>query len=302
MTNSFHIPVLLKEVIEGLNVKPGKKYIDATLGGGGHTLEILKKGGEVLGIDCDSEAIEYSRKRLEAACPLGVYPPAGRWKLIKGNFADILKIAKKENFYPVSGILFDLGVSSHQLETSSRGFSFNREGLLDMRMDKDLIVSAADLVNALSKNELYFIFKKFGEEFHSREIADAIIRARRVSPIKTTDELARIVLKVAGKRTKRDRTHPATRIFQALRICVNDELNNLKRALPQVLELLEKGGRLAVISFHSLEDRIVKNFLKENEELRRLKILTKKPIRPGEEEIKKNVRSRSAKLRIAVKE
>lgn len=291
----FHEPVLLKEAISGLDVKAGEKYIDATLGGGGHSETIIKKGGQVLGIDCDCEALNFAQKRLESACPLGVF------KLVKDNFFNIFEVAKKNNFYPASGVLFDLGVSSYQLETHSRGFSFNKAGQLDMRMDRDLKVSAADLVNALSENELDLLFQKYGEEFHSRAITRAIIRSRMIKPIKTTDELVEIIVKVARKRTGSDRSHPATRIFQALRIAVNDELNSLKEALPQAEKLLKKDGRLVIISFHSLEDRIVKNFFKEREELNQLTVLTKKPITPSKEEIKKNVRSRSAKLRIAEK-
>lgn len=300
----YHVPVLLKETIKLLNVRKGKKYLDATLGGGGHSLAILKKGGQVLGIDCDSDALNYASKRLETAhhgggqaCPLGVY----QWKLVKGNFSKIGEIAKKENFYPVSGILFDLGVSSYQLKTPERGFSFNSTGPLDMRMDKELMVTAADLINGLSENELSLIFKKFGEEFHSRAIACAIVRTRLIKPIRTADQLVKIILRVTGQRMKNDRLHPATKIFQALRICVNDELNNLKKALPTSLSLLEKEGRLVVISFHSLEDRIVKNFLRENERLNKLEILTKKPIRPTDEEIRSNPKSKSAKLRAAKK-
>ena len=295
MPRLFHKPVLLKEAIEFLAVKSGEKYIDATLGGGGHTEAILKSGGILLGIDCDPEAIAAARRRLSSACP------GASWRLIRGNFENLKEIAMSNNFFPAAGILFDLGVSSYQLETPQRGFSFNLEGPLDMRMDPDLKVTAADLINCLSENELTEIFFKFGEERFSRRIANAICRARQVAPIKAANELAEVILRVRPKRGRFDRSHPATRCFQALRIAVNDELNNLKKALPQALEILKPGGRLVVLSFHSLEDRIVKNFLKEKAKEKEIKILTKKPIRPSEKEIEENPRSRSAKLRAGEK-
>lgn len=286
----FHIPVLLSRVIGGLAVAKGGKYIDATVGGGGHTWEILKRGGRVLGIDCDPEAIKHVKNKIK-----------NDLTLVRGNFVHLKEIAEKEGFTKVSGILFDLGVSSHHLETDYRGFSFNTDAPLDMRMDPDLSVSAADLINGLNEGELDELFKKYSQEYHSRAIARAIVRARTLKPIKTCNQLAEIIIRVRGRRGRFDRTHPATRVFQALRIAVNDELNNLKQALPQAVDLLEKKGRLVVLSFHSLEDRIVKNFFKEKEAKGLLQILTKKPIRPNEEEIKVNPRSRSAKLRIAEK-
>ena len=291
MTRPFHKPVLLKEAIEFLAVKPGEKYIDVTVGGGGHSEAILKAGGIILGIDCDPEAIKSAREYLSSACP------NTSWQLARGNFKDLKDIAIAHGFTPVAGVLFDLGVSSYQLETPRRGFSFNLEGPPDMRMDPDLKVTAADLVNGLTENELAEIFLKFGEERFSRRIARAICRARKIRPITTTNELAEVILRARPRRGKFDRTHPATRCFQALRIVVNDELNNLKAALPQTLEILKPGGRLIVISFHSLEDRIVKNFLKLAANEGKLQILTKKPIRPTNEEVKLNPRSRSAKLR-----
>jgi len=290
----FHKPVLLKEAIEFLNVRAGEKYIDATVGGGGHSAAILKAQGEVLGIDCDPEAIKSAREYLSSACP------NTSWQLARGNFKDLKDIAIAYGFTPVAGILFDLGVSSYQLETAERGFSFNLEGPLDMRMDPALKVTAADLVNGLTQTELGELFFKFGEERYARRIARAICRERQLKPITTCDELARIILRVR-RRGRFDRTHPATRCFQALRIAVNDELNNLKAALPQALKMLKPAGRLVVISFHSLEDRIVKNFLKLAAGEGKLEILTKKPIRPTAEEIKTNPRSRSAKLRAGEK-
>lgn len=306
----FHVPALLSKVIEELAVSEGKKYIDATVGGGGHTLEILKRGGKVLGIDCDPEAIDYVKKRLrdedikilreekDEALNISI-SQCPNITLVRGNFVNLKEIAEKAGFSKVSGILFDLGVSSYQLETGYRGFSFNVDTPLDMRMDPALSVTAADLVNGLNEKELYELFVKYSEEYHSRAIARAIVRARTIGPIRTCNELARIVIKARGGRGKFDRTHPATRIFQALRIAVNDELNNLKEALPQALGLLDREGRLVILSFHSLEDRIVKNFLKEKGKEGLIKILTKKPITPEEEEIRANPRARSAKMRVA---
>lgn len=292
----FHEPVLLPEVIKYLKVEIGKKYIDATVGGGGHSKAILQFRGILLAIDCDPEAIKAARDYLASACPSGKHQA---WRLVRGNFKDIYQIAKKEGFLNVSGILFDLGVSSHQFDKAERGFSFNAEAPLDMRMDPNLKVTAADLINGLNKGELDELFSKLGQEHYSRCIADAICRARRIKPIKTGDELAEIIVK--AKRGRFDRVHPATRCFQALRIAVNDELNNLRKALPQAVRLLEGGGRLLVISFHSGEDRIVKQFFKDKKENNELKIITKKPIRPTIEEIRINPRSRSAKMRVAEK-
>lgn len=291
----FHEPVLLKEVIEFLKVKRGEKYLDATLGGGGHTAAILKSGGILLGIDSDPEAIGAARSYLASACPPGKH---SSWRLVSGNFKDLYQIAKKEKFLNVSGILFDLGVSSYQLNQGERGFSFGREGPLDMRMDPNLKVTAADLVNGLNKGELNELFTKFGQEQRSRRLAEALVRARKIRPIKTTRELAAIISQVAPRK---GRLHPATRVFQALRIAVNDELNNLKKVLPQAEDLLKPKGRLVVISYHSGEDRLVKTFFKAETEREHLKIITKKPVRPTEEEIESNPRSRSAKLRVAEK-
>lgn len=297
MNNEYHTPVLLKETLEFLKIKKSGRYIDATLGGGGHSEAILKAGGEVLGIDCDPEALEFTRKRLIQACPLGAF----RWILIKGNFVNLAEIAKQANFEKVDGILFDLGVSSYQLETPSRGFSFNSEADLDMRMNPELKVTAADLINGLNEGELNELFTKLGEEHYSRRIARAVCIARKLKSIKTCSELADIVLKCVPPASNFDRIHPATRIFQALRIAVNDELNNLRLALPQAGELLNKEGRLVAITFHSLEDRIIKFFFKEKEKEGKFEILTPKPIVPSNLEIKINPRSRSGKLRVAEK-
>lgn len=291
--DGYHIPALLNETMDLLNVRRKKKYIDATLGGGGHSEEILKRGGMLLGIDQDPQAISYARERLSTVQA----PP----KFAEGNFSTIDKIARENGFDKVDGILFDLGVSSHQLEEESRGFSFNLAGPLDMRMSPTLTVTAKDLVNGLNEGELEKLFLKFGEEKFSKRYAGAICNARKIKQIETCDELARIVLREAPKRGRFDRTHPATRVFQALRIAVNDELNSLKEALPQAINLLADGGRIAVISFHSLEDGIVKKFFLQKEQEGVLKIINKKPIVPAKEESDINPRARSAKLRGAEK-
>lgn len=287
---NFHTPVLLGEVIDHLKVCPGGKYIDATIGGGGHTAEILKRGGIVLGIDWDPEAIGYVGFRVKG---LGYRK---NLTLVRGNFKDLASIARSNDFSEVWGIILDLGVSSYQLLTPERGFSFTTNAPLDMRMDPQLAVGAADLVNGLDRGELYELFSKLGEEYDTR-IVRAIIRARAIEPIKTCRQLADLVVGVKGGK-QGARIHPATRVFQALRIAVNGELENLRLVLPQAVELLKIGGRLIVISFHSLEDRIVKNFFKTE---KRLKVLTKHPIRPGSQGVNENPRSRSAKMRVAEK-
>jgi len=292
---SFHKPVLLKEAVEFLKVKKDGVYIDATLGGGGHTEAILKKGGEVLGIDCDPEALAFSRERLVSACP----PSAFSWKLVQGNFAHLKKIVHRSNFPKVAGILFDLGVSTHQLKKTQRGFSFQEDSFLDMRMDPELGVTAFDLVNRLSRKELERLFFEFGEEPEAKRVAEKICQVRRQKLIETTGALAGVIEKAKKRKTRRN--HPATQCFQALRIAVNTELENLKEVLPQALEVLESGGRLVVISFHSLEDRLVKRFFIEEEKKGNLLILNKKPITPSEKEVWENRYSRSAKLRTAEK-
>jgi 16S rRNA (cytosine1402-N4)-methyltransferase len=289
--NNFHEPVFLKEAVERLRVEKNKKYIDATLGGGGHAKKILELGGIVLGIDVDKEALEYIEKNTKPE----------NLTIARGNFRDIDKIALLNNFDKVAGIIFDLGVSSHQIDSESRGFSFQNEGPLDMRMDQELGVRALDLIKILSKGELNEIFTEFGEETRSWAISDAIVRARSIKPIETTSELARVIeegLRRKGLNKDFTRAGQSKKVFQALRIVVNDELNAITEALPKALELLGEKGRLCVISFHSLEDRIVKRKFLEFEEKKMGKIITEKPIIPTEEEIKRNVRARSAKLRI----
>jgi len=302
---SVHIPVLVSEVLDGLDVRPGGKYIDCTLGTGGHARRILEKSapdGRLLGIDVDASAIEVAKNRLAQF--------AGRSQLVRDNFRQLDKTASEHGFLAADGVLFDLGVSWPQLQEGHRGFSFRQEGPLDMRMDLDGEVTASHLVNQLREAELARILAEYGEEPKSRAIARAIVRNR---PFRTTLELADVVARVVGRRRRR---HPATKTFQALRIALNEELSALSEALPQALAVLASGGRLAVITFHSLEDRVVKTFMaRESRDCvcppeipvctcrhrRTLRILTKKPIRPSIEEIKENPRCRSAKLRVATR-
>jgi 16S rRNA (cytosine1402-N4)-methyltransferase len=267
-------------------------------GAGGHAKKIIEAGGRVLGIDFDKEAIRQAAKRFSVSLDEENGYLFGKSKdliLAQGNFADLGEIVKKFGVWETPGILFDLGISSEQLEKRKLGLSFLRDEPLDMRLDQSLSVKAVDLVNGLSLGELDGLFNKFGEEFGSRRIARAICQARVEKRIETTGQLAKIVSSVVPRRGK---THPATKVFQALRIAVNDELGNLRKGLEQAVSVLEKDGRLVVISFHSLEDRIVKSFFKESKDL---KNLTKKPISPAREEVLENPRSRSAKLRVAVK-
>ena len=287
-----HKPVLLKEAVELLNVKPGAKYIDATLGGGGYTLEILKRGGIVLGIDLDQDAIDFVRSRIQKS---DVKARLGEdLILVQGNFRDIEKIAHLNNFEEVLGVVFDLGLSSAQIEGSGRGFSFLKDEPLDMRMDSKGELTAEIIVNKWSEEQLYELFTKMGEERFSSSIIHNITRARRVRPITSSLMLAGIVKDAV---TRKGTMHPATRIFQALRIAVNDELNNIKFGISGAFEILRSGGRLGVVSFHSLEDRIVKNSFRLYKSQGKAEIITKKPIIPNIEEIKENRRSRSAKLR-----
>ena len=288
----YHEPVLLREVIESLRVGNDEWYLDCTLGDGGHSLEILKLGGRVVGIDVDPEALKRTQERFSK---LGI--EQSRYILIQGNFRDIKNLISQTEpgNLKVSGILIDLGVSSLQLGSPQRGFSFSRNGPLDMRMDPSLQVSALDLINGLNKGELNELFSKLGEEKYARAISDALVLKRQVGQIETTEQLARVVEKAV--RRKKESIHPATRIFQALRIAVNDELNALREVLPQALEVIEKDGHILVISFHSLEDRIVKNNFKSWEDQGLGSVLTRKPITPSKEERMMNPRSRSAKLR-----
>lgn len=295
--NNYHTSVLLKETIDYLRVEPGKKYIDATLGGGGHTGTILEQGGKVLGIDVDQDALNYVEAKFKVQSEKSKI--GEDLFLARGNFREIERIAKENGFENVAGIVFDLGVSSHQFDTAERGFSIQKEGPLDMRMDQSLEVKADSFVNVLSKQELIELFTELGEERFAKLIADGIVKARKAKAITTTKELADLVRKAVPRHEPG--FHPATRVFQALRIAVNDEQNSLREALPKAIKLLESGGRLAIISFHSLEDRIVKNLFKEFESEGIGRIITDKPVVPSESEVAANPRSRSAKLRVIEK-
>ena len=292
-----HVPVLLSEVVAGLAPRSGGRYVDGTLGGGGHALSMLAAStpdGRLLGIDADPAALAAAGTRL------AIY--AKRATLVHGNFRDLGRLAREHGFERIDGLLLDLGVSSHQLDTAERGFSFANDAPLDMRLDPTTGETAADLVNDTPEAELADLIYRYGEEHGSRRIARFIAEARRKQPIATTGELADLVARALGGR--HGKIHPATRTFQALRIAVNRELESLELALPQAVELLEPGGRIAVISFHSLEDRIVKLFFRAESgyggsEQNRLQIITKKPIEASPDEARTNPRSRSAKLRIA---
>ncbi len=287
-----HQPVLLKETLDLLHVENGKKYIDATLGLAGHTIEILKQGGQILGIDLDQDSINHAKARIkeELSEDLGQ-------KFISacGNFKNIDSLAYANGFSQVSGILFDLGYSSHELEEGGLGLSFLRDEPLDMRMDKSLGVTAGDLINSLPEDQLAQMLREYSDERMSSRFARAIVKHRNLKKIQTTLELANILKSEAPLNYERGRIHPATRTFQALRIAVNDELENLRIALPRAAQLLLPGGVLIVISFHSLEDKVAKELGHHAQPM--LTPLEKKPIVPCEEEIKGNFRSRSAKLR-----
>jgi len=303
----YHEPVMLKEVIDSLIVSKTGVYVDGTVGGAGHSYAILKETDAFLvGIDCDEQALQFAESRLAEF--------GSRKVLIKGNFADLSKVLEDLNIEKVDGVLLDLGVSSHQLNTAQRGFSFNQQARLDMRMDRSLKQSAYDIVNSFAQNELENIIKFYGEERMAARIARTISKKRQLSPIETTTELAAIVASCMPAKLKWQKIHPATRTFQALRIAVNNELNNIEPAINAAADVLKPGGRLCVISFHSLEDRIVKNEFRALSGVcvcpreipfcicqreAKLKNITRKALIPAAEEIEANPRARSAKLRVA---
>ncbi len=304
MLAPVHIPVLVEETIEALNVQPGGRYIDCTLGGGGHAAAILEHsspGGQLLGIDADPEAIKIASTRLETYSESTL--------LINENFVNLQAICYKYDFLPVHGILFDLGLSSLQLSDGGRGFSFQHTAPLDMRLNPNQELTAADIVNTYSETELAHLIKTYGEEGYSRQIARRIVQER---PIKTTLQLAQMVEQVVGGR--RSGIHPATKTFQALRIAVNQELEHLESALRQAINLLGFEGRLVVISYHSLEDRIVKQFMQREAKgcicppgipicvcghTVSLRLIKKRVTTPSPAEVRSNPRSRSARLRVA---
>lgn len=299
-----HIPVLVEETIGALAVQPGGRYFDCTIGGGGHAAAILEHsspGGQLLGIDADSEAIKAARARLKAYGQSVL--------LVNDNFANLQAIAIKYDFSPVHGILFDLGLSSLQLNGSGRGFSFQHDAPLDMRLSTGQQLTAADIINTYSESKLADLIRTYGEETNSRRIARRIVRER---PIKTTLHLVRTIEQALSH--QRGRIHPATKTFQALRIAVNHELENLENVLKQAIDLLGFEGRLVVISYHSLEDRIVKQFMQRESKdcicpprtpacicrhISSLRLINKKVITPSPGEIRLNPRSRSARLRVA---
>ena len=284
-----HIPVMVTEVMEALQPQPGELYVDCTVGAGGHARAILERSGpdgQLLGIDADPSAIELARENLSSFGP--------RVTLARGNFSELKSICESHGFVRNAGILMDLGVSSMQLNTAERGFSFQHEAPLDMRFDSAQGTSAADIVNNCSEQEIARILWEYGEERYSRQIAHRIVQNR---PILSTLRLVHIVQQVHGGR--RGRIHPATRTFMALRIAVNRELENLRLALDQTAELLREGGRVVVISYHSLEDRIVKQFMRREAARHVFSLVSRKVIRPTSLETRSNPRSRSARLRVA---
>jgi 16S rRNA (cytosine1402-N4)-methyltransferase len=302
-----HIPVLYHEVLEALDPQPGGQYLDGTLGMGGHTWGILTASaptGQVLALDQDPTAIEVATQRLA--------PFEGRWLAVRTNFDKMKQVALDQEFAPVEGILLDLGFSSLQMDDERRGLSFHSEAPPDMRLDPEGLTSAEDLINTMSEEDLANLIYRYGEEPKSRRIARAIVRDR---PFASARALGETISRAVARRGK-ERIHPATRTFQALRIAVNDELGVLERVLPDAVSLLKPGGRLAIISFHSLEDRIVKQFFREeatdcicppqllfcacgHKATLDRRSATRKPIAPTAEEIARNPRARSAKLRVA---
>ena len=307
MTEFHHIPIMLGEVLELLAPERGGIFVDGTLGGGGHSEGILKRltDGRLYGIDRDGEAIAAASERLK--------PFGDKFKAIRGNFFDMQSLLANEGVTGVEGILLDLGVSSYQLDTPERGFSYHEEAPLDMRMDDRASLSAYDVVNGYSHGELTRIIRDYGEERYAAKVASAIVREREREPINSTTKLADIIKYAIPAANRREGPHPARRTFQAIRIEVNGELAELDKAIRGAHDLLNSGGVMAVITFHSLEDRIVKSAFKKNEnpctcppdfpvcvcgKVSKGSIVTRKPILPSEEEIEYNSRSKSAKLRI----
>lgn len=286
----YHTPVLLKEAIEHLQINIGKKYIDATLGDGGHTIEILKLGGKVLGIDVNATSLARATSRIKE---LGL---SENFVGLQGNFTNIDDLAIQSGFDNAHGVLFDLGYSSTQLENDDLGLTFSNDELLDMRLDPSLGVTAADLVNALPEKALENLIRDYSDEMYASRISKAIVVSRESKKIQTTNDLVEIIKSVTPLGYENGRINPATRTFQALRIAVNDELNNLEFALPRAAQVLLPGGRLVVISFHSLEDRLVKQFGQLAQPY--IKQVYKKPLVPTNDEVRANIRSRSAKIRV----
>ena len=302
---TYHRPVLVRESVELLAPRPGALIVDGTCGGGGHTAEILRTGADVLALDQDPDAIEFAAEKLEQF--------GGRVTLRQANFRDAGRVLDELGIVGIGGAQLDMGVSSRQLENASRGFSVMRQGPLDMRMDPRRELTAATVVNSYSEEDLTRLFRDLGEEPAARRIASQLVKLRKASPFQDTMQLAKAIEKIVWRHGRR---HPATQVFQALRMEVNDELGALEEGLGILTKRLEPGARLAVITFHSLEDRIVKNFFRDRShewldrpewpEPRRnpdfsFRLITSKPVEPGENEQRNNPRSRSAKLRVAEK-
>lgn len=289
-----HVPVLPAEVAEWLRpaLVGGGTLIDCTLGGAGHSEPLLQEHRDLrlIGIDRDSEALEASRHRLSPFY-------SGRFRLVGANFADLMEIVGPQD-EPVKGVLYDLGVSSPQLDRPERGFKYRGDGPLDMRMDVSIETTAADLVNKYSEDELIRVLTAFGEERFARRVARAIVRRREKRPFETTQELAETVVRAYPPATRRRGAHPARRTFQAIRVELNQEIESLERSLPAALEIVAPGGRVAVISYHSLEDRVAKRTFAQAASM---KILTRKPVRPTDGEVQTNRRAKSARLRVAEK-
>jgi S-adenosyl-methyltransferase mraW len=303
-----HYSVLLEEAVEGLNIKEDGIYVDCTLGGAGHSLEILKKltTGKLYAFDQDNVALENAKIKLSEYADKVVF--------IKSNFENLKEKLAEQNVYEVDGVLYDLGVSSPQLDTPERGFSYNYDTRLDMRMDTDASMSAYEVVNEYSYHDLVRIFYRYGEEKFSKQIARNIEKKRELAPIETTFQLVDIIKESIPAAKRRTGGHPAKRVFQAIRIAVNNELSVFENSLEQAIDIVKVGGRISVITFHSLEDRICKQIFNSyaknkdipknlpvlpEESLSKLKLITRKPICPSERELEENNRSRSAKLRIA---
>ncbi|MTD37628.1 16S rRNA (cytosine(1402)-N(4))-methyltransferase RsmH [Erwinia sp. CPCC 100877] len=314
MTKDFqHYTVLLKETVDGLHVNEDGVYVDCTLGGAGHSeylLSQLSEKGHLYAFDQDQRALDFAAQRLKE------YVDRGMVTFIKANFRHLKEELAKHEVYKIDGILYDLGVSSPQLDEAQRGFSYHQDAPLDMRMDQEAELSAYEVINNYSYQELVKIFFRYGEEKFSKQVAREIERVRANQPIQTTGELVDIIKTAIPAPARRKGGHPAKRIFQAVRIAVNDELGVVEESLEQAIALLNKNGRISVITFHSLEDRIVKNMFKEYSTIQdlppglpvipeefqpTLKVITRKPILPSETELAENNRSRSAKLRIAEK-
>ena len=287
---TYHEPVLLKESIKNLNVQKGYLYVDATLGDGGHTLEILKLGGRVLGIEVNNEALERARERIAKE---GLKE---NFVGVLGNFKNIEEIASKNGFEKVNGIIYDLGYSSYELEDLGVGLSFQKDDPLDMRLDGTLGVTAADLVNSLGEKELAHLIREYSDEKLANRFAREIVKSRNLKKIQTTAQLAEIIQSASSLGYERGRINPATRTFQALRIVVNDEIANLEKSLPRAARLLLPGSVIIVITFHSLEDKVAKSFGRSARPS--IKEAFDKPVLPTDDEISGNPRSRSAKMRV----